>query len=419
MTSVKGMTGRNSTTKNKRGRESPGKLSTTKQSKLVDYWLGKPPPLPTTNRFEAIATENDKGIAPMEQENVNDQPETPETTTQGQNQTSAPKIVRPPPIYVHGVEEIKPLRDLLEKYAPGGYTLKAMRGDDIKILVQTEDHYRVIIKQLMERKTDLHSYQCKSERTFRVVLKNLHQSTDPEDIKEELKMLGHTVKHISNIRHRVTKCPLPLFYIDLEKNTNNREIYDVVRFMHSVVVFEPPNKSREIVQCKNCQRYSHTKQFCNRPARCVKCDGFHSTKECNRSVRDNNVKCINCGENHPANYRGCRVHQELKQRLYPKLARKAKERERGNPPPPHATRTPVFTKTGQSYADIARNEIPSDINEINNTPIIINDPVPNSDMDELKNMMKQLMQQMGTLVTQMGTVMNLLTIIVGKDSKKP
>uniref|UniRef100_A0A1B0CG00 Putative nucleic-acid-binding protein from transposon x-element n=1 Tax=Lutzomyia longipalpis TaxID=7200 RepID=A0A1B0CG00_LUTLO len=161
--------------------------------------------------------------------------DTPKNSTQAQDSSSRQREIKPPPIYVHGVVDIKPLQELLVKHTSEGYTLKSMKGNEVKIQVNTAEHYRAIMKELKERKADLHSYQFKNERSFRVVLKNLHQTTSPEDIKEELMKLGHKVKHITNIRDRATKTPIPMFYIDLQQNTNNKDIYSINRFMHTVV----------------------------------------------------------------------------------------------------------------------------------------------------------------------------------------
>ena len=49
------------------------------------------------------------------------------------------------------------------------------------------------------------------------MLRNIHHSVDLDELKFELQTLGHEVTNISNIRHTVTKNPLPLFLVDLKK----------------------------------------------------------------------------------------------------------------------------------------------------------------------------------------------------------
>lgn len=43
---------------------------------------------------------------------------------------------------------------------------------------------------------------------------------------------------------------------------------------------------------------------------CVKCAGMHDTRSCTKS-RTDTAKCIHCGLDHPASYRGCLVAKEL------------------------------------------------------------------------------------------------------------
>ena len=107
----------------------------------------------------------------------------------------------------------------------------------------------------------------KSERAFRVVLRGLHSSEDTSCIAEDLMRLGHSVRQIVNVRHRTTKEALPLFYIDLEPNHNNKEIYKIKTINYTKVSFEAPYKKKEVLQCKRCQRFGHSKNQCNRPFR--------------------------------------------------------------------------------------------------------------------------------------------------------
>lgn len=41
--------------------------------------------------------------------------------------------------------------------------------------------------------------------------------------------------------------------------------------------------------------------------------------------RSNEIKCHNCGGNHPANYKGCVIRKQLQQKLFPRLREKKKD----------------------------------------------------------------------------------------------
>ena len=62
------------------------------------------------------------------------------------------------------------------------------------------------------------------------------------------------------------------------------------------------------MQCKNCQKYSHTKKRCtSESAICGWCAGQHSTAECNRE--ETPAKCIDCEGPHSAYAVECPARQ--------------------------------------------------------------------------------------------------------------
>ena len=110
-----------------------------------------------------------------------------------------------------------------------------------------------------------------------------------------------------------------MHFIDIKPHDNNKEIYKINTLLNTIEQFEPPHAKREFPQCMRCQKFGHTKTYCRNNPRCVKCTAEHLTNDCPRNVRDDNVKCFNCNEKHPANYRGCIVHKQIQQKLYPRL----------------------------------------------------------------------------------------------------
>ena len=82
----------------------------------------------------------------------------------------------------------------------------------------------------------------KQDRAYRVVIRNLHYSIPIDEIKEELQKKGHAVRNILNIRHKVNKYPLSMFYVDLEPKENNTEIYNLQCPNNMKINVEPPYK---------------------------------------------------------------------------------------------------------------------------------------------------------------------------------
>jgi hypothetical protein len=149
--------------------------------------------------------------------------------------------------HFHGfgyVTSIPPLFQLLEHIVPQLYEIKALAQNQVKIQPKTSD-----TKVLLDRNTQFHTYKPKEERTYRVVLKNMHYSIDPEEIKIEIAKLGHKVSNIWNVKHYLTKQPLSMFFVDLLLAPNNKEIFNVEFLQQCKIRFEPPRHSRNIAQC--------------------------------------------------------------------------------------------------------------------------------------------------------------------------
>jgi hypothetical protein len=302
----------------KRNRASPDKpIQQAKQTKINDYyWLNNN----TSNRFRALSTEDDtNGKEPSE--TLNHQPSPP-----------------PPPIFVSGVKTIMPLIELLNIVAKDDHSIKILPNDRVKIQMKTLATYDKVTKALQEKNTEYFTYQMKTDRTFRVVLKNMHPSINLEDLKEEIQTKGHTVINIWNAKNRATKIPLPIFFIELKQEENNKEIYAIKYLLNMKVYFEAPHKKKEIPQCARCQSYGHTKKFCFKTPRCVKCAKNHLTSTCSRKEQTGDAKCALCDGNHPANYKGCTVYKQLQMKKFPPLREKL---TRASEPKPGTTTLPI------------------------------------------------------------------------------
>uniref|UniRef100_A0A6M2DQ16 Putative nucleic-acid-binding protein from transposon x-element n=1 Tax=Xenopsylla cheopis TaxID=163159 RepID=A0A6M2DQ16_XENCH len=310
-----------------------------KQQVKSNYWLSKP--IELSNKFQNLTNLNNT----IPQETLNPQP-------------TIAKIINPPPIFIANVENINPLTAVLKEISRDKFTLKSLKNNEVKLQAADKESYISIIKALKEKDTEFHSYKMKEDRTYRVVLRNIHHSTDIQEIKTAIEAYGHEVTNIWNIKNKTTKIPLPLFYIDLKQKSNNKNIYDIKKLLNTIVTFEPAHVKTQISQCTNCQRFGHTKNFCVRRSRCVKCTGDHATKDCQRINRDENVICVNCGDNHPANYRSrCTIHKQIFQAKFPQYRQK-----------PNVTRE-NYVSQGKWFASIAKNTVQTEL-PVNTTSTI-------------------------------------------------
>lgn len=208
---------------------------------------------------------------------------------------------------------IKSLSNVIDK---SEFNYKALTDGQIKLNIKSIDSYRKITKFLEKEKFIYHTYQIKSERAFRFVIKGLHHSTPAEDIKAELIQSGHQVRYIVNIKSKFNKQPLPMFYVDIDPSPENKKVFDIRYLNNCVVQIEAPRTTSDIVQCHRCQEYGHTKTYCRKPFVCVKCGLGHPTPNCTKES-DSPPRCVHCLKTHTANYKGCVVYQHLLRKRSP------------------------------------------------------------------------------------------------------
>jgi hypothetical protein len=91
----------------------------------------------------------------------------------------------------------------------------------------TADSYRSITHTLTAKGAEFNTFKTKEERNYRVILKHLHCSINPDDSKAENEKLGHKVANIWNIKQFQTKLPLSMFFVDLKPAPKNKDIFDV------------------------------------------------------------------------------------------------------------------------------------------------------------------------------------------------
>lgn len=129
-----------------------------------------------------------------------------------------------------------------------------------------------------------------------------------------MEIIGHDAIRVTNIivKKRVngvlTKIALPLFFVNLVPKPNNKDAYKLNQMFHCKIKIESPRKKNEIPQCKRCQSFGHTQNYCHKQAKCVKCGENHHTTEC-KILKKAACKCANCGGDHTANWKGCPAYK--------------------------------------------------------------------------------------------------------------
>ncbi|XP_073968265.1 uncharacterized protein [Bombus fervidus] len=103
--------------------------------------------------------------------------------------TEKPKThkAKPPTIYIDA-QIIDPLIELLNiTVGKEIYNIKQLKLDQAKVLTNTPETYRKVVKVLKEKNAGYHTYQLKTDKSYR----RLHPKTDTSNICEKLAKIGH------------------------------------------------------------------------------------------------------------------------------------------------------------------------------------------------------------------------------------
>lgn len=124
-----------------------------------------------------------------------------------------------------------------------------------------------------------------------------------------------------------------------------------------------------------------------------------------KGVRSDHVKCVFCGGNHPANYKGCSVYRELQKAKFPPL----------RPRVTVTTNPTIAINPTTSYADITGRK--------NNNNDLNHNHIPQSNLQShtncgqnllYPNTIKELKETLQTLMSHMATIANTVAELLSK-----
>lgn len=345
-------------------------------------------PVHTKNRFTPLLSIQDTNKSESSQS----------TSSQENSSKQTVKESPPPPIFIKDVINFTTMLQCISSHVKSeNFTTKALANRSVKVSVSNVAEYRKLVSYLRESKTCFYTYQLKSEKPFKVVIRNLHYSVDPKEITEALAAEGHTVRNIVNIRHWKTKIPLSMFFVDLEPNTNNASIYKLKTLLHMRIVVESPKPKHAEVQCKRCQQFGHTHAYCTLPHSCVRCGGDHDNRSCSKPT-DAKPKCVNCNGDHPANYRGCPEFIKRSKLLSRRFAHQPTE---ALPSLQHSSSNAIGLTRG-TFADVAASQpLPSSIQQTTSSRIETLLETLLSQQEEARKQTNKLIELITTLITKL------------------
>ncbi|GFY17288.1 nucleic-acid-binding protein from transposon X-element [Trichonephila clavipes] len=179
-----------------------------------------------------------------------------------------------------------------------------LTGDFLKLYTDSAEERRLVVQLLKRLKFQFYTIKAKAERAIKVVIKGLPRTTNPEEIKQDLEMLGYTPEQVNQLIGRKTKRTLPIFLITLPRNLDNLKIFDLKTLSYLSIRVEGYD-GKGVTQCYTCNNFNHSSENCHLNPRCLKCGENHITRDCPKKQKLETAYCINCQiYGHMAKYKG-------------------------------------------------------------------------------------------------------------------
>ncbi|GFX97618.1 PRE_C2HC domain-containing protein [Trichonephila clavipes] len=126
---------------------------------------------------------------------------------------NAPQTQLPPPIMLFVEKNYKAQMAAITKAFPK--IRSRLTGEFLKLYTDSAEERRMAVQHLTMLDFQFYTIKSKAERPIKVVIKGLPRNTNPEEIKQDLEILGYTPDRVNQLIGRKNKRPLPILLITL------------------------------------------------------------------------------------------------------------------------------------------------------------------------------------------------------------
>lgn len=226
----------------------------------------------------------------------------------------------PPPIVICGIppENFKKTMAKIIEIAGNEVVHFRITGKKMSVITYNKSTFKAVKEGVKNSSLEHFSYTLRDERQKVLVVRGIHSSTSIAEITDDLAIYGITPSKVIPMTKRLAnneagRVAADLFQINFAHGTSIEQIRGINYLCRFRVTWEFKHKSA-VTQCRRCQRFGHAASNCEMLYRCVKCNLQHQPGECQKTAEEEPA-CVNCSENHPANFKNCKVRSNYVSRL--------------------------------------------------------------------------------------------------------
>jgi hypothetical protein len=232
---------------------------------------------------------------------------------------------KPPPFTIQGLD-YHHVMDLLKRFK-NCYTLK-LTSSGVQVFPINKDTFQKMKQHFDNQGTQYFTHALREEQMSKFVLHgyiNVEETTLMDQLKA-IKLEPARVKKMSVKQKKHFDHSVYLIYFNRSSNIKISQLREVKAIENVIVKWEYySNRRSGPIQCSNCMSFGHGGLNCFLLPRCIRCSLVHKSIDCPKlfnerkmqtrtRIPDNELKCVNCGQNHAANYSKCEKRLEFIQR---------------------------------------------------------------------------------------------------------
>lgn len=238
-------------------------------------------------------------------------------------------------------------------------TFKTLR-EGYSVKLDSLDDHSTMKQFLAQQHIPFYTYTTQDKKPLRLVLKGVHHTYTPVDITDDL--ASEKVKVVSvQPMYAKGKVNMDMFIVNFEHGTKLDEVRKTVKYVCNQTITWHSFVKKDIgTQCRKCQRFGHAASNCGLEYRCVKCPHKHSPGDCPLED-DQPATCVNCKENHPANFKKCAAYIK-----YTESLSKSQKKSGNNKTNTNTSNNVISSsnnlkvKTNLSYSQVLNSKIEND-----------------------------------------------------------
>lgn len=146
-----------------------------------------------------------------------------------ENTPEPPKKEKVVPIIIREKEKWTQLNKEVNKQKMNFTKAKVVKSET-QIEPATETDYRKIYKLLKKMKIQFHTFDLKSEKPLKIVIRSIPQKTEEEGIKSDLQSKRYPIKKITRMRNKYGSIPMVIVDIGREYKSiyNLKDCYGLI-----------------------------------------------------------------------------------------------------------------------------------------------------------------------------------------------